>query len=279
MTDLSELKIYLDNLVDTFQAASFIEKDPIAIPHGFEAPRDQEIIGLFSALLAWGQRTTTLRKMEDLCERMHYRPHQFVYDFNIEKDAYKLASFKHRTFQPEDAIWMVNNLSMILREYGSLENAFCHYTGGKTKDLGKSIGAFSDMIQFIHPGTPPRLRKHLATPSTGSACKRLCMYLRWMSRQGPVDLGIWKCVSPSNLVLPLDIHSGRQARALGMLHRASNDWKAALELTRSCKLLCPEDPCKYDYAFFGAGVNGISLDEKFTGTLKLNVSMLANKTR
>ncbi len=91
------------------------------------------------------------------------------------------------------------------------------------------------------------------------------MYLRWMVRPGPVDFGIWTAIRPDQLVLPLDVHSGRQARALGMVSRSANDWRAVLELTQRCTLLCPSDPARYDFAFFGVGAYKESLDPEFTG--------------
>ena len=98
------------------------------------------------------------------------------------------------------------------------------------------------------------------------------MYLRWMVRSGPVDLGIWRTIRPDQLILPLDVHAGRQARALGMLERKQDDWRAALELTANCKALCPNDPSKYDYAFFGAGAYGETLDPQFTVDEKSSLS-------
>jgi len=95
------------------------------------------------------------------------------------------------------------------------------------------------------------------------------MYLRWMVRPGPVDLGLWTQIRPDQLVLPLDVHSGRQARALGFVTRKSNDWKAVQRLTAACRKLCPADPARYDFAFFGVGAYDASLDARFTGENKL----------
>ncbi len=258
------LKTYLDRLVDQFEQPQFIQDDPIAIPHGFDDPRDQEVIGLYAALLAWGRRATILKKMEDLCERMQYRPYQFVRDFDPDRDGVHLATFKHRTFQPVDALWFTKNLSQALKRYGTVEALFASHLSPEARDVGPAIQGFSETIMAITPETPRRLRKHLARPASGSACKRLCMYLRWMVRRGPVDLGIWSMISPRHLVLPLDVHSGRQARALKMVTRNTNDWSAALELTQRCQHLCPDDPARYDFAFFGAGAYGVALDEQFT---------------
>lgn len=272
MAKLLDLHSYLDNLVDEFETEEFIANDPIIVPKSFENPSDQEIIGLFAALLAWGQRKTLLKNLESLCERMSYNPTKFVYDFSQEKHAYLFSGFKHRTFQPIDGIWLTSNLSLLIRQYGSLEKAFASFLTTHSPHIGEALQSFSDLIFEINPLTPQRLRKHLARPRSGSACKRFCMYLRWMTRTGPVDLGIWKTINPSQLVLPLDIHSGRQARVLGMLERKANDWKAALQLTHNCCLFSPEDPCKYDFAFFGIGVNKVTIEPRFTGENRINVT-------
>ncbi len=269
MPALSELKTYLDGLVARFETPAFIAEDPISIPHGFDDPADRAVIGLYAALLAWGRRDVMLRKLAELCERMDYRPARFVYDFDASRDAAKLAGFKHRTFQPVDARWLTQNLRIVLRRHGSLERLFAAHVPSDAPHVGPALQGFSEAVLGAHAETPRRLRKHLARPAAGSACKRLCMYLRWMVRPGPVDFGQWSAIRPAQLVLPLDVHSGRQARALGLLRRKSNDWKAALALTRTCRRLCPEDPARYDFALFGAGAHGVALDERFTGSNRL----------
>jgi uncharacterized protein (TIGR02757 family) len=252
----ANLPAYLDSLVHRFENPSFIAADPIAIPHGFDDPRDQEVIGLYSALLAWGRRATTLAKMEQLCELMDYRPYEFVLAFGDAEHDSQLQSFVHRTFQPTDAVSLTRNLSEVLRRHGSLESVFADGLPSRDADVGPAIQHFSETVLSIRPDTPGRLSKHLPRPNRGSACKRLCMYLRWMVRPGPFDLAIWRRISPSQLVLPLDVHSGRQARALGLLQRKANDWSAALELTSACRRFDRDDPCRYDLALFGLGAYG-----------------------
>lgn len=249
-------KAYLDHLVAYFEQPAFIASDPISLPHGFDDPRDQEVIGLFAALLAWGQRKTVLNKMIDLCERMRYEPYRFIYEFDPDRDGGRLKDFKHRTFQPGDALWLSNNLGKLLRKHGSVEELFVRHLPSCHTDIAPAIQGFSDSIIQADEATPRRLQKHLARPDTGSACKRLNMYLRWMVRPGPVDLGIWNRIPKGRLMLPLDVHSGRQARKLKMLERANDDWTACEELTLKCRRLCPEDPARYDFAFFGLGVYG-----------------------
>lgn len=257
---IEPLVTYLDGLVATYETPAFIPDDPIAIPHGFDDPRDREIIGLYAALLAWGRRSTILSKMAELCERMSYRPFEFVRTFSVGRDGHRLAGFKHRTFQPDDALWLTQNLHMVLERYGTIENLCFSFMTPGYDHVGPAIQGFSDTVSRADPNTPSRLEKHLARPSTGSACKRLCMYLRWMVRPGPVDFGIWTSFQPAQLVLPLDVHSGRTARLLGLISRPINDWRAALELTETCRRFRPDDPCRYDYAFFGPAVQGTSVD-------------------
>ena len=255
-----EQRRYIEALVQHFEQPAFIDTDPISIPHGFDGPRDQEVVGLYAALLAWGQRRTVLNKMAELCERMQFRPYAFVRDFDAERDAHRLKGFKHRTFQPKDAFWLTRNLGSLLQEHDTVEALFARHLPAtdrdKRRDIGPAIQGFSESIMKAHPQTPKRLQKHLARPESGSACKRLNMYLRWMVRGGPVDFGIWNSIHPRDLMLPVDVHSGRQARKLNMLERKYNDWKACLALTRNCRELCPDDPARYDFAFFGLGVYG-----------------------
>ncbi|HET6569311.1 MAG TPA: TIGR02757 family protein [Rhodothermales bacterium] len=268
-----KLKAYLDALVDELEQPAFIPDDPIAIPHGFDDPRDQEVIGLYVALLAWGRRATIMSKTAELCERMRYRPYAFVKGFDAE-DAGRLAGFKHRTFQPEDAFWLTRCLSALLNEFGSIEQVFARYMGSGDPHVGPGIEGFATTLLHAVPSVPDRLAKHVARPSTGSACKRINMYLRWMVRPGPVDLGLWTHIGTGQLLLPLDVHSGRTARALGLLKRPVNDWRATLELSEVCRVMCPEDPARYDYAFFGSGASGRPLDSRFVATGNAAVTTL-----
>jgi len=153
-------------------------------------------------------------------------------------------------------------LAKALTEHGAIEAFFAQFVPAD-RGLAPALQGFSETLVSHVPETPPRLRKHLARPGTGSACKRLVMYLRWMVRSGPVDLGLWTALTPAQLALPLDVHSGRQARALGLLTRKQDDWRAVGELTEACRQLDPADPARYDYALFGIGANGDSLDPAF----------------
>ena len=277
MPTLDALKQYLDTLVTRHELPDFIEGDPVSVPHAFDDPRDQAIIGFYAALLAWGRRDVMLRKLEELCERMGRAPHDFVRTFDADRDRAALDGFVHRTFQPIDAFWLTKNLSTALDRYGSMEALFAAHLPDEPREnspVGPMLQGVSTTLLTIHDDTPQRLRKHLARPEAGSACKRLNMYLRWMVRSGPVDFGHWTCLDPADLMVPVDTHVGRQARKLGLLTRKTNDWKAVRRLTTVCRHFCPTDPARYDFAFFGVGVQDDSLDTRFTGDNSVDRSSL-----
>lgn len=276
VASLDSLREYLDTLVDRHERPAFIDEDPISIPHAFDDPRDQEVIGLYAALLAWGRRDVMLRKLEELCERMGHAPYRFVRTFDPERDAAALEGFVHRTFQPTDALWLTANLSTALDRYETVERFFEAHRPQETEGspVAGMLQGVSTTLLTINEDTPERLRKHLARPDAGSACKRLNMYLRWMVRPGPVDLNLWSILKPADLMLPVDVHVGRQARELGLLTRKSNDWTAVRRLTAICRHFCVSDPARYDFAFFGVGSQDESLDARFTGANRVDRSSL-----
>ena len=140
----------------------------------------------------------------------------------------------------------------------SLETAFTKGFNGSEPTVEKALSHFQQYVFSFDADAVSELhcRKHIATPVKKSACKRLNMYLRWMVRMDDngVDFGLWKSIQPSQLICPLDVHVGRVARHLGLLHRKQSDWQAAMELTNALSQLDPLDPVKFDFALFGIGV-------------------------
>ena len=250
----SELKRQLDAWVARFNTTEFIAADPISIPRGFSRKEDIEIAGLFAATLAWGQRVTILANAQRLMAMMDFSPFEFVSTASTV-DLRPLKKFVHRTFNGADAVAMVLALRRVYGELGGLEAVV---TGGISQhdaDVRGGLIALCDALREA-PRFPARTHKHVADVRTGSAAKRLNMYLRWMVRRDAagVDFGLWRGIRPSQLLCPLDVHSGREARDLGLLTRTQNDFRAVLELTEGLRALDPDDPVKYDLALFGLGV-------------------------
>jgi uncharacterized protein (TIGR02757 family) len=245
-------KEFLEEKTLLYNRSSFIHTDPVSIPHLFSRKEDIEISGFLSATIAWGQRPSILKNATKLIQLMEYSPHDFIRGFT-EKDLHRFQHFVHRTFNGIDCIYFLRALRHIYLDYGGLEMVF---TSGikNTQDLKDAI--IHCRTIFFELDHLKRTEKHFSNPGEGSAAKRINMFLRWMVRKDKngVDFGIWKTISPSLLSCPLDVHSGRVARKLGLLKRKQNDWKAVTELTNNLRSFDPQDPVKYDLALFGLGV-------------------------
>ncbi|RNC84649.1 MAG: TIGR02757 family protein [Balneola sp.] len=251
--EIFALKDDLEELVRRFDRNEFIDHDPIQFMHAFSDKRDQELAGFFAAIMAWGRRDIVIAKVDDLLNRMNYRPYEFILNFS-ESDAEYFSDFKHRTFKPIDIYWLIKTLKNILIEFSSFEGFWKLCYDISKEQERELIAIFHEQFFSIHPEIPQRTRKHISNPDKNSSCKRLYMYLRWCIRKSDVDLGIMTFMSPAELKIPLDVHVGNQARKMGLLNRKQNDWKAVLELNERLVLLDPMDPAKYDFALFGSGV-------------------------
>lgn len=250
-----------DSLFDLLEAAvcryntpGFIENDPISIPHRFSRLQDLEIMGFWTATLAWGQRKTIIQSANRLIDLMDGAPYDFIRN-HPETERRRFLDFKHRTFQATDTLYFLEFFQNFYRNHDSLEQVFATHLKPGDTTVEPALTGFHRQF-FEHPYAPERTRKHVATPERGSTCKRLNMFLRWMVRRDSagVDFGIWTQIQPRQLLMPLDVHVDRIARRLGLLQRPQTDWKAVLELTENLRAFDPEDPVKYDFALFGTGV-------------------------
>lgn len=250
----SELIIFLNSKVDVYNQPSFIKDDPICIPHRFSKQQDIEIAGFFAAIFAWGNRTTIINKSAELMQLMDNDPYNFCITHS-DNQLKKLLAFKHRTFNATDLLYFISFFKMHYSKYNSLETAFTQWMHKDEETVENALKGFYHYF-FSLPDIPTRTRKHIASPEKNSSCKRLNMYLRWMVRTDDkgVDFGIWKNISPAQLICPVDVHVARVAKELKLLQRQPTDWQAALELTACLRTLDNADPVKYDFALFGTGV-------------------------
>jgi uncharacterized protein (TIGR02757 family) len=244
----------LNHFADKFNSKTFIDTDPILIPHSFSKKQDIEIMGFWVAMLAWGQRVTIINKAKELIELMDGAPHDFIVHHQ-EKDRRAFLNFKHRTFQAIDTLYFLEFFQQYYRKNDSLENAFARFLSPEAPTIKAALTGFHELF-FSLENAPRRTRKHVSTPSRKSSCKRLNMFLRWMVRQDDkgVDFGIWNKIKPAQLMIPLDVHVDRIARKLQLLHRKQTDWLAVTELTDKLREFDPDDPVRYDFALFGMGV-------------------------
>jgi len=247
--DVGEL---LRKKADQYNDLSFIGTDPIQIPHRFSRREDIEIAGFLAAVIAWGQRITIINNANKMLACMDEAPHDFITNFS-DADLKPLSRFVHRTFNGDDCLSFIHGLRRVYQTHGGLETLLRKSFAEEPQYPGRGWTVFKEA--FFDGPHLPRSQKHLPNPATGSAAKRMNMYLRWMVRSDSrnVDFGIWKSFSPAELYIPLDVHTARVARKLGILQRKQDDWKAVIELTDRLREIEPTDPVKLDFALFGLG--------------------------
>jgi len=249
----SEQKNFLDTYVEYFNQRSFINSDPIQVPHNFSRREEIEIAAFLTASLAWGQRPVMIRNAFSLTEAMPDGPYHFIMESDDDLFDH-FSGFKHRTFNGIDCIFFLKSLQNIYRNHGGLKSVF----EDGFEQSGNIPGAIIHFRNtFFSIAFPKRTLKHIADIESNAAGKRINMFLRWMIRKDTkgVDFGIWDIPS-SALYIPLDLHSGRVSRELGLLRRKQDDWKAVTELTYKLREFDPEDPVKYDFALFGLSALG-----------------------
>ena len=248
------IKEILEERYERYCTPDFIPDDPISIPHRFSLKEDIEIAGFLTATIAWGNRKSILKSSAKMMTLMDDQPADFVLNHQ-SSDLQVFSGFVHRTFNEIDIQYFITSLQHVYKNLGGLEEVMC---AGKddSQTMKSALSYFHNA--FFSLEHLRRTQKHVANPERGSSAKRLNMFLRWMVRDDGrgVDFGLWKKVPTSILSCPLDVHSGNQARELGLLFRKQNDWKAVEELDASLRQFDAEDPVKYDYALFGNAVAG-----------------------
>jgi uncharacterized protein (TIGR02757 family) len=225
----------LNQKVEEYNQPEFIPNDPISIPHLFSKKQDIEIMGFWAATLAWGQRTTIIKKSKELIDLFDNQPFDFIQNHK-PKDLERLQNFKHRTFNNTDTLYFIEAFKRIYQNHGSIEELFASKPSIK---LG--IDAFRTEF-FNDEFAPKRTGKHIASPAKNASCKRINMFLRWMVRHDDkgVDFGIWKKISPSDLIMPIDVHVERISKQLGLLQDQKVNWQTAEYLTETLKELDPQ---------------------------------------
>ena len=249
--NIPDLKDFLDEKSLKYESKSFIKDDPILIPHQFSNQKDIEVSAFLTSVISWGNRKSIINSSKKIIDYMDGSPHDFIINHS-SKDLSKTNRSIHRTFNLIDLNYFIRSLKNIYIEYGGIEHILSNNENGE--NLQERISSFKEI--FFSLDYPDRTKKHLPSPLDGSSAKRFNMFLRWMVRTSErgVDFGLWTKIDRSELSLPLDVHTGRIARDLGLLTRKLNDHKSVKEIDSKLREMDPIDPVKYDYALFGLGV-------------------------
>lgn len=248
-----EIRELLDTEAERINTPQFIADDPVQFPRRFSSLQDIEVAGLLAAIIAWGNRKMICRDADRLLTLMDNRPYDFVMEGAYE--ALPPDMNIHRTLFASHLQHLLRGLRAIYKEHGSID-AFA-----SSLHVNKDEAPAWSLVEGI--------QKYMLRENNGEICsralpynlkdtalKRFNMATRWFVRDdGIIDMGVWESIPKSKLFIPLDVHVGNVSRELGLLERKANDRKSVEQLTATLRTLRPDDPCIYDYALFGIGVN------------------------
>jgi uncharacterized protein (TIGR02757 family) len=238
------LRERLDALVATFDIST-ITPDPLELVLQYDDSKDQEVAGLIAAAFAYGRADIVVANVSRVLERLSPSPFSYLLNFSRARAMKDFAGFAHRFHKTPELVGLLERIAVAIETYGSLGELFrCCYRSGDA-DIGPSLTRFVETLGSDYL---------LPSPKDGSACKRMNLFLRWMVRRTPPDLGIWDFVDPAKLVVPLDTHVHRIATFLGLNKRRTADWKAARSITDRLAKFDPHDPIRYDFAICRLGI-------------------------
>ena len=238
------LKRILLNWAKQYNTPEFIDKDPIQVPRLYNNKKDIEICAFVTSWIAWGSRKQIIKTAMHISNDL-FQGEPYKYIMGRKYDCYRHnKSCLYRTYTHADFYQLCDCLFSVYSLGMDLEDAVNDVMGRDHRETPLSA------LQLIFSET-----KGIPMPGSKSACKRLCMFLRWMVRTDHiVDLGIWETLSQRDLIIPLDTHVHYVAQAVEITTRNQADMKTAIEITDYFRKLIPDDPCLGDFALFGAGV-------------------------
>ena len=244
-------KTELDKLVEKYENKTFIETDPIQIPHRYKDKEDIEIVAFISALFAYGSRKVFIPKLDELFSKMGKSPLEYIKNGEFSN----LKSFNYRFAKENDVVEILKVLSKLYNSNETIQTLF-RYGYEQKSDIKGMLQVVTD---YFYLNSTDNVGEGfyfmLANPKNNGAMKRLNMFLRWLVRRPPVDFGLWDFISTSELLIPLDTHVAKISREMNLLTRKSNDFKSVLELTHKLKQFDSIDPTKYDFAIYAKGIN------------------------
>lgn len=252
------IKGILEKLYRKYNHRNLIKPDPLQFVYNYSDSREMEIAGLLSASLAYGRVEQIQNSLMKLFAIMGGSLYEFVLDFN-QSERKKLHDFKHRFNTGDDISDLLELLKKVLKEYGSMEKYFLQGYKISHENIIPALSSFCDSLLKIHKAehkgkTNSGLEYLLVSPSKGSACKRMNLFLRWMVRDDEVDSGTWKSIDKAKLIVPIDVHMGRLCRFLGFHDKKVINMKTVIEITNHFAEIEPSDPVKYDFSLSRIGI-------------------------
>lgn len=220
----------------------FQRKDPVSFLWKYKDKRDIEVAAVICSTLAFGNRQQIYKACEKTLALMGDSPYKYVMGdskFVLSDD----VRCWYRMLKKFDFYNICYFLKQVYERFDSLEDCII-----ETMNEYVEFTSYIEVLCAIFNGC------NGIPKDTKSCCKRLNLMLRWLVRQNsPIDVGIWKSLDQSKLLIPCDVHVLNKARELGYIKRKSNDMKTCIELTNKCRELVPSDPASIDFALFGMG--------------------------
>lgn len=254
------LRPVLDRLYTDFNAARSVA-DPIWMVRRYDRPDDQEVVAFIAAALAFGRVQSVLNSIDGMLTVMGSSPAAFVRNFDPARDRHCFKHLVHRWTNGADFAALVWILHQMIARRGSIEGFFIEGLTADAVDVGAALQSFSaralalDVSAIYGKKRPkPGVAYFFSRPSSGGACKRLNLFLRWVVREDRVDLGVWKKVKPGQLIVPLDTHVIRVGRCLRLTKLKSPGWRMAADITSSLRELDPSDPVRFDFSICHLGM-------------------------
>jgi len=252
----ARLRDRLEALVAEY-GPEYLDTDPLAFPHRYPDAGDREVVAFLASAFAYGSVPQIRRTLEGMLATLGPSPRRAVEEFRGGARAFR--GFVHRFHGERDLDRLLGILRRMTERSGSIERFFAEGSAGRS--VREGLVSFTRRALALDPGAgedrgrDAGVRFFFSSPADGSACKRLCLFLRWVVRGGDgIDLGLWSCIRPADLVLPLDTHVARIARHLGLTRHKAPSWAAAEEATAALRRLDPADPVKYDFALCRLGI-------------------------
>jgi uncharacterized protein (TIGR02757 family) len=256
----AELKQIVEGIYAKYHHPRYLGLDPLVCVRRFKGRDERETVGLLAAVLAYGRVEIIVRSVNSIVGIMGDDPVGFIKDTSYKQKLEYFKKFKHRFNDGQDISALMESIGTIIKEYGSIEKCFCECIDKSGNRFKNALILFTDVIKNngrIYCGDRASFEYLIPSPNKGSACKRMVLYLRWMVRgDDGIDLGVWKSVSPSCLLIPVDTHVAKIARGYGLTNRKSADWKMAEEITAALREFDFGDPVRYDFSLCHAGMVG-----------------------
>jgi len=257
---VASLRAALDTLYTSYNAERVVT-DPVWIVHRYDRSDDREVVAFIAAALAFGRVQSVLNSIDGMLQVMGPSPSAFVRGFDPARDRRAFDHLVHRWTKGIDMAALVWAMHQMIRERGSIEGFFAEGLSPEATDVGEGLQSFStralalDQKAVYGRSKPkPGVAYFFSRPSSGGACKRLNLFLRWMVRKDAVDLGVWTRVRPGQLIVPLDTHVIRVGQCLRLTKLKSPGWRMAADITKSLRALDPIDPVKFDFSICHLGM-------------------------